>query len=123
MIQSLGVHFDLGTPANIHLALAPLSEVSQALAAELIAQGNGDRCGECDRPFTPARKRRALIRLVSISEAGLAMNYYLICGACRAAAEMRQREGGSVVAEAWRVDAQKIHDAGRLMNRPAEGRA
>ena len=117
------VRFDLGSADDLHLALAPLSEVTQAIIEDLISRGEGNRCGECDRPFTSARKRRGVARILTSSDAGIGAVFYILCGACRSAAERRKREGGSVVTEFWRDEARAIHDAGRLMNRSAEGHA
>lgn len=113
----------LGDSNDLDLALMPLSKVSKQIAGELIAEGNGDKCGDCGKPFTAARKWRGVVRLVTLSAAGVAACFYLVCGKCRAAAEQRHREGGSVVAEPWRAEAKRVHDAGQLLKMPAQGNA
>ncbi len=113
----------LGDADELGLALLPLSKVSKQIAAWLIAEGNGGECGECEKPFTTARKWRGVVRLVTLSGTGLCASFYLVCGKCRAAAEQRRREGGSVAAEPWRAEARRMHDAARLFNVPAQGTA
>lgn len=113
----------LGNSDDIDLALLPLAKVSRQIAGELIAEGNGDKCGDCDKRFTAARKWRGVVRLVTSADGGLAACFYLVCGKCRAAAEQRHREGGSVLAEPWRAEAKRVHDAGRLFKMPAKGSA
>ena len=93
--------FELGSPADIHLALAPLAEVSTTIAESLITEGKGNACGECGKPFTATRQREGVIRLVTGSVAGLAMSCYLICGSCRIAAATRLREGKSAATDDW----------------------
>lgn len=113
----------IGDSSDLNLALAPLSKVSKQIAAQLITEGNSDKCGDCDKPFTAARKWRGVVRLVTTSDAGLAACFYLVCGKCRAASEQRHREGGSVVAEHWLAESKHVHEAGQLLKRPEYGNA
>lgn len=105
------------------LAFLPLAEVKERLRAELIAAGKGRLCGECGKPFTAARKVHGVLRLVTVSDAGVGLQFYLVCRRCAHVARDREVRGGSVASDPWRTDARRGHEALCLLVAPAKGTA
>lgn len=103
------------------LTLQPLhGGVSKALAAELIRQGCGDRCGECEKPFTAARKARGIGRVTHLDLSGaIYCTAWLLCGACTAI----MRANGKKVSHKLLVEAREAAKAGMVMAMPAGGHA
>ncbi len=108
-----------GAPGQIDLALLPLKEVSERIAADMLASGAGKHCGACGKPFTVARKWRGVVRITLAGESGLMLNTWLLCGKCNCEA---QRNGGKPPADLKR-EAQRSYDALRLMREPVAGTA
>ena len=110
---------DRGTPSQIDLALSPLKEVSERIAADMLASGTGKLCGACGKPFTTARKWRGVVRITLMGDAGLMLNTWLLCGKCNCEA---QRNGGKVPAD-LRQEARHSYDALRLLQTQPGGNA
>ena len=108
-----------GTLDEIGLAFAPLSKVSEQLAAVMQADGTDRHCGMCHKPFNAARKQRGIVRVTHIGESGLMCSTWLLCGACKHTAK---RNGGKVPASLV-ASARKGYEALRLMQAPAGGNA
>lgn len=107
-----------GSPA---LSVLPLrGAVSKALGDELIRNGCGDHCGECEKPFTAVRKARGIGRVTHLDPAsGLYCSAWLLCGACTAA----MRANGNKVSHKLVVEAREAAKAGIMMAMPAGGSA
>lgn len=107
-----------GSPA---LSVLPLSgAVSKALGDELIRDGYGDHCGECEKPFTAVRKARGIGRVTHLDMAGaIYCTAWLLCGACTAA----MRANGNKVSPKLLAEAREAAKAGMLMAMPAGGSA
>lgn len=104
------------------LTLLPLhGEVSKALAAELIREGCGDRCGECGKLFTIVRKFRGIGRVTHLSplDGMLYSTAWLLCGRCTGA----MRANGNRVSDRLIVEARAALNAHMLMSDPAQGKA
>ncbi len=104
------------------LTLLPLQgEVSKALAAELIREGYGDRCGECGKPFTAVRKFRGIGRVTHLSPLSgmLYSTAWLLCGRCTGA----MRANGNRVSDRLIAAARDALRAHTLMSEPARGNA
>ena len=112
------VHEGSGSPL---LSVLPLnSAVSRALGDELIRDGHGDHCGECEKPFTAVRKARGIGRVTHLDPAsGLYCSAWLLCGACTAA----MRANGNKVSAKLVVEAREAVKASMMMTMPAGGRA
>ncbi len=108
---------------DLPLALLPLSRVSLQVATELIDEGLGRVCGECKKPFTAARKWRGVVRLLTLSDSGLAATHYLVCGKCKAACQERQRRKVPALGDGWYEEARRAHACARLLSTPAKGNA
>jgi hypothetical protein len=71
----------------------PLEEVGLEIAEELRKQGKAKNCGGCEKPFTRARKWRAMKRLkVGVADQGVFSWTALICGKCKFEHEHGNRE-------------------------------
>lgn len=95
--------------------------VSVALAAELVREGHADRCGECEKPFTVARKRRGIARVRHFDH-GSGMLYsttWVLCGRCTA----RMRGNGDRVSDKLIDESREAAKAGMTMVAPAGGSA
>lgn len=105
--------------ANPMLMLLPLQgDVTRAVGADLNASGRGKCCAGCDKPFTVARKQRAVGRVTHFDPAGrLFATAWLFCGRC--AAEIR-RNGGRMPVHLVQ-EARDAAAAGLLLATPAEG--
>lgn len=103
------------------LSVLPLrGAVSKALGDELIRDGCGDHCGECEKPFTAVRKARGIGRVTHLDMAGgLYSTAWLLCGACTAA----MRANGNRVSHKLLVEAREAAKAGMMMTMPAGGSA
>ncbi len=103
------------------LSVLPLrGAVSKALGDELIRNGCGDHCGECEKPFTAVRKARGIGRVTHLDPAsGLYCSAWLLCGACTAA----MRANGNKVSHKLLVEAREAAKAGMVMMMPAGGAA
>ncbi|MBI4995575.1 MAG: hypothetical protein HZC22_01470 [Rhodocyclales bacterium] len=56
---------------------------AKATAAEITRDGRGRCCGECDKPFTAARKPRGVARVAHCDEQGVvSVVAWLLCGGC-----------------------------------------
>jgi len=110
-----------GTHADALLMQLPLQgEVSQAVAKDLIASGYGKRCGCCNKPFTRARKWRAVGRVKHGDPAGRVFTTaWLFCGVCSAAI---RRDGGRMPAHLVQ-EAREAASDGLLLASPAKGNA
>lgn len=108
----------IGSPA---LAVLPLhGPVSQALGDELIRDGYGKRCGECEKPFTAARKARGIGRVTHFDpSSGLYCSIWLLCGACTAA----MHANGNKVSAKLVAEAREATRAGMMLAQPAGGSA
>lgn len=101
---------DLPTiPADIDLALAPLSLVAERLRADLATIGQDKRCGECEQFFTEAGPVHGVIRQVAMSDAGISMVSCLICEFCARKARHRSEQGGRVATKQHRAHALEFH--------------
>lgn len=103
------------------LSVLPLrGSVSKALRDELIRQGCGAHCGECEKPFTAVRKARGIGRVTHLAPAsGLYCSVWVLCGACTAA----MRANGNRVSHKLLVEAREAAKAGIMMAMPAGGSA
>ncbi len=108
-----------GKPEQIGLAFAPLSDVSEQLAATMAADGSDRRCGVCHKPFNAARKPRGIARVTHMGEVGLMCSTWLLCGACKYRADLKS---GKVPA-ALVKSARDGYEAMRLMRAPTGGKA
>ncbi len=104
---------------NIGLALLPLKEVKEQIAADMLATGTGTHCGMCGKPFNAARKRRGVARVTCLGESGLMLNTWLLCGKCNHEAH---RNGRKVPGE-LRQEARQSYETLRLMRARPEGTA
>lgn len=95
-------------------------EITQAVGNDLNASGHGKCCAGCDKPFTVARKQRAVGRVTHFDPAGrLFVTAWLFCGRC--AAEIR-RNGGRMPVHLVQ-EARVAASAGLLLIEPAKGNA
>jgi hypothetical protein len=95
-------------------------EVTEAIAAEMILDGQATHCGECGKPFTLARKRRSVGRVRHVDPAGLVYSTtWVFCGRCQA---QNQRNGGKV-SDKLLEQAREAAKAGQLAMMPAKGNA
>ncbi len=104
------------------LTLLPLhGDVSRALAAELIRDGCGDRCGECGKPFTAVRKFRGIGRVTHLSplDGMLYSMAWLLCGRCTGA----MRANGNQVSDRLIAEARAALKAHMTLLEPARGNA
>lgn len=109
----------LGDPL---LSLLPLQgDVAKALAAELIRDGCAERCGECEKPFSTARKRRGIGRVVHVAPAGggVFTTAWMLCGSCRA----QMQRNGNRVSDKLIQEARSAAEAGITLMQSAGGRA
>ena len=75
----------------MELALLPIGEVSKAIATWMKTSGTGKKCGGCGKPFNLARKRRSVVRITHIGDAGLMLNTWLLCRSCNLEAKHNDR--------------------------------
>ncbi len=104
------------------LTLLPLhGEVSKALAAELIREGCGTHCGECEKSFTAVRKFRGIGRVTHLSplDGMLYSTAWLLCGRCTGA----MRANGNRVSDRLIAEARAALKAHTLMSESARGNA
>lgn len=104
------------------LMVLPLQgEVTRAVGDDLNASGHGKCCAGCDKPFTVARKQRAVGRMTHLDNAAgrLFTTTWLLCGTCAAAI---RRNGGRMPAHLVQ-EARDATSAGLLLAAPAEGSA
>jgi hypothetical protein len=95
-------------------------EVTEAIAREMIRDGQASHCGECGKPFTLARKRRSVGRVRHVDPAGLLYaTTWVFCGRCHA---QNQRNGGKVSGKLME-QAREAAKAGQLAMMPARGNA
>lgn len=113
----MGVRIEQGAPSEIGLALLPLKEVGEQIAANMLTSGTGKRCGGCGEPFNTARKWRGVARVTHLGESGLLLSTWLVCGKCNHAAK---GNGGKVPIE-LRQEARESYEALRLMQARPEG--
>lgn len=101
------------------LMVLPLQgDITRAIGDDLNASGHGKCCAGCDKPFTAARKQRAVGRITHGDAAGLLVSTaWLFCGRC--AAEIR-RNGGHMPAHLVQ-EARAAASAGLLLATPAGG--
>lgn len=102
------------------LNVAPLAlpGVKAAIAADMARTGHGTHCGQCEKPFSLARKPRGIARAQHADPAGaLYTTTWLLCGRCTT--EMR-RAGGKVSTQLME-QARAATDAGRVLLMPAKG--
>lgn len=103
------------------LSVLPLrGAISKALGDELIRAGCGDHCGECEKPFTAARKARGIGRVTHLDLSGaIYCTAWLLCGHCTAI----MRANGNKVSHKLLVEAREAAKAGMVMAMPAGGHA
>lgn len=102
------------------MALPLQGEVTQAVGDDLNASGHGKCCAGCGKPFTVARKQRAVGRVSHVDPAGrLFTTAWLFCGRCAAAI---RRDDGRLPAHLVQ-EARDATSAGLLLATPAEGNA
>lgn len=102
------------------MALPLQGEVTRAVGNDLNASGHGQCCAGCGKPFTVARKQRAVGRMSHVDPTGrLFTTAWLFCGCCAAAI---RRDGGRMPAHLVR-EARAATSAGLLLTTPAEGSA
>jgi hypothetical protein len=103
------------------LMVLPLQgEVTRAVGDDLNASGHGKCCAGCDKPFTVARKQRAVGRMTHTDPDGrLFTTAWLFCGRCAAAI---RRNGGRLPVHLVQ-EARDATSAGLLLAAPAEGSA
>lgn len=103
------------------MALPLQGEVTQAVGNDLNASGHGKCCAGCGKPFTMARKQRAVGRLslAECAEGPLFQTAWLLCGRCAAAI---RRDGGRMPAHLVQ-EAREAACAGLLLAAPAKGNA
>lgn len=103
------------------LSVLPLhGEVAKALAAELIRDGFGKRCGQCEKPFTAVRKSRGIGRVTHLDlTGGLHCSVWLLCGTCAAA----MRANGNRVSHKLLTEAREAAKASMVMAMPTGGSA
>lgn len=104
------------------LMLLPLQgAVSRAVGDDLNASGHGKLCAGCGKPFTVARKQRAVGRLsLAVRADGpLFQTAWLFCGRCAAAI---RRDCGRMPAHLVQ-EARDAASAGLLLATPAKGNA
>jgi hypothetical protein len=102
------------------MALPLQGEVTQAVGDDLNASGHGKCCAGCDKPFTVARKQRAVGRLKHGDHAGrMFATAWLFCGPCAAAI---RRDGGRMPGHLVQ-EAREAASAGLLLATPAKGNA
>lgn len=102
------------------LMVLPLQgEVTRAVGDDLNASGHGKCCAGCDKPFTVARKQRAVARQNHVDPASgyLFQTAWMLCGRCAAAI---RRDGGRLPAHLLK-EARDAASAGLLLATPAEG--
>ena len=104
---------------ELHLAFAPLSEVSAKLAAAMQTDGSDSHCGICCKPFTIARKPRGIARVVHQGESGIMCSTWLVCGRCKHHAKLN---GGKVPASML-AQARQSYEALRLLRGAPGGAA
>lgn len=110
-----------GTGSPLFSLLPLRGEVSKALAAELIREGFGEGCGECEKPFNAARKYRGIGRVTHVDPHGGAIycTVWLLCGRCTAVMHANgNRVSGKLIAEA-----RAAADAAMTLLDPARGNA
>lgn len=104
------------------LSVLPLGgAVSVALAVDLVREGYADCCGECEKPFTVARKRRGIAR-VRHFDPGAGMLYstaVLLCGRCTA----RMRANDNRVSDKLIAESREATAAGLTLTAPVGGNA
>lgn len=115
------IYNDADHTADPLLRLAPLTgKVTDALGAELNRSGHGKTCGECEKPFTVARKQRGVARVSHIDPAGhLYTTAWILCGPCLSA----MKRAGNTVSPKLLAEARAAAEAGQLMATPARGTA
>lgn len=103
------------------LSLLPLQgETSKALAAELIRDGFGERCGQCEKPFNAVRKWRGIGRVTHLAPGRLLCTAaWLLCGRCTA----EMRANGNRVSEELIAEARAGTDAALALMSQAGGHA
>ena len=103
------------------LSLLPLhGETSKALAAELIRDGFGERCGQCEKPFNAVRKWRGIGRVTHLALGSmLCTTAWLLCGRCTA----EMRANGNQVSGKLIAEARAGTDAALALMSPAGGHA
>ena len=103
------------------ISVLPLrGAVSKALGDELIRNGCGKHCGECEKLFTAARKARGIGRVTHLGiDGGLYCSAWLLCGACMAA----MRANGNRVSHKLLVEAREAAKACMALAMPAGGSA
>lgn len=108
-----------GTPTDAVLMALPLQgKVTRAVGDDLNASGYGKCCAGCDKPFTAARKQRAVGRVTHFDPAGeLFTTAWLFCGRCAAAV---RRDGGRMPAHLVQ-EARSATSALLLLAAPAKG--
>lgn len=102
--------------------LLPLQgAVTQAVGDDLNASGHGKFCGGCGKPFTVARKQRAVgrLNLAVRADGPLFQTAWLFCGRCAAAI----RRGGGRMPAHLVQEARAAASAGLLLAAPAGGSA
>lgn len=103
------------------LMVLPLQgDITQAVGDDLNASGHGKCCAGCSKPFTDARKQRAVGRITHVNAAGLLVSTaWLFCGRCAAGIS---RNGGRMPAHLVQ-EARAATSAGLLLATPAKGNA
>lgn len=103
------------------MALPLQGAVTQAVGDDLNTSGHGKFCGGCGKPFTVARKQRAVCRQNHVDPAGglLFQTAWILCGPCSTAI---QRNGGRLPTHLLE-EARAAASAGLLLATPAKGNA
>lgn len=111
-----------GSHADPLLMVLPLQgEVTRAVGDDLNASGHGKCCANCSKPFTVARKQRAVGRMTHIDpdDGRLFTTAWLFCGPCAAAI----RRNGRRLPVHLVQEARDATSAGLLLAAPAKGNA
>jgi hypothetical protein len=104
------------------LSVAPLKgDVMRALAAELIRDGFGNACGECEKNFSVARKWRGVGRCTHFDphQGRIYSTAWLLCGPCTAT----MRTNGNRVSNKLIAEARSAVQSAQLLLAPTGGNA
>ena len=112
---------EAGNGDPLYSVLPLRGNVSKALSAQLIRDGNCKCCGECNKPFSSARKRRGIARVnhVDISCGLFISTAWLLCGRCHG--EMKRN--GNRVSNKLIGEARSAVASAQLLQTPHAGSA
>lgn len=121
MFQSLSYSVKDDPNADPLSMVLPLQgDITRTIAADLNASGHGKCCACCGKPFTAARKQRAVGRMTHVDHVGLLVSTaWLFCGRCAAGI---RRNGGRMSAHLMH-EARSAASAALVLATPAKGNA